>query len=1079
MAVSFKVPASPKRDIFNMDTFLGVDLTNTGSNIEETRSPNAENMVRYVPGKVRKRMGYSVPVEFSEGTDVNRVLNTTSEWVEIPCDGTELIYDIATDGNPINKPYYYLELYGIGTFQFGFILGDDTRRTFTRSGTEETPYDDDFWGYAGNDFSGNGGTKGFFLTNTSNGANDVLRVRALRVFRKTKYSYEKFEKENIWKPAPEDNGNAFILTSSTTPVYGHHILRTGKKQGDFVTNVNRALGTTDAYQTFWDSIIAKTGESIPRGKHIYVSFDVNATNATDIYIGRPGEDPRTIIQISAGRTGHVEHDFDAFTSFTYFSYSDNTTQIKNFMVCYEVDSSLTWSAAPEDKGGTFDASNVYAKIGDSTAIYSQYSDRQIVKGASQPATQWFYAEAALQQESTAIKDKPVVIEFDLSLDLNVSGTSYTIEKFIVELEDNLGHTYYFDWINGQPSNYHIKLYVCPDTPEISKFIQYAKFVIGTPSPEGAGTAVFCDMGLNNISVYEVEEKTDFWSSAYINLYHVGQKLYANKSGQSDYKLIYSDMNQYRSMSWQFEARDNSSQSLGHDNLYILDGKTYLEYDGATESISAVNNNGKIPLITYAKSPSGGGTPYYAVNRLQPGFEEMFIGDGSATSYQLSFGNLDMTPVRVWIKDRDDGSWQEQAEGSDFTVNYGLGMILFDSPPWDNTPAGEDNVKIRAFRTVQRYADSINKCTFGTLFGVGGTSNRLFISGNPDYPNHDFYSAEYDPTYFPDLYYSTLGVSSSAIKGYARVNNYLATFKDENEPSQSVFIREGDLVVDENNVSNPAFKLINTLQGNGAISPYTFGYLQTEPLFLTKSGIFAITAQDITGEKYGQARSFYLNGSLLKENNLEDATSVVYNDMYVLAINGHLYCLDGLQPTRTDAQMPYATRQYVGFYCTGINANILWTAEDTLWFGSGDGKICKFYTDVEDTNSYNDDGVAIYGCWETPDLDGRLFYKNKTFRYFAIRLMKSIRTTVVLSAAKLGNWTAIKEDTLSGIVFDFENIDFENFSFSTDRSEKVVHTKVRVKKVDKARFKVENNKVNEPFGLFDLALEYVERGNYKG
>ena len=95
------------------------------------------------------------------------------------------------------------------------------------------------------------------------------------------------------------------------------------------------------------------------------------------------------------------------------------------------------------------------------------------------------------------------------------------------------------------------------------------------------------------------------------------------------------------------------------------------------------------------------------------------------------------------------------------------------------------------------------------------------------------------------------------------------------------------------------------------------------------------------------------------------------------------------------------------------------------------------------------------------------------------MMQALRTSVKLYSRKLGSWSFIKEDTASGVVFDFENIDFELFSFSTDTSEKVVHTKVRVKKVDKARFKVENGNLNEPFGLFDLALEYVESGNYKG
>jgi hypothetical protein len=39
--------------------------------------------------------------------------------------------------------------------------------------------------------------------------------------------------------------------------------------------------------------------------------------------------------------------------------------------------------------------------------------------------------------------------------------------------------------------------------------------------------------------------------------------------------------------------------------------------------------------------------------------------------------------------------------------------------------------------------------------------------------------------------------------------------------------------------------------------------------------------------------------------------------------------------------------------------------------------------------------------------------------------------------------------------------------------------MRLKKVDKARFRFVNDVVNEPFGIFNFALEFVESGNYKG
>ena len=60
MAVNFSVPASPKRNIITIDEFLGADFTNSPASADMNKSPNCENMIRDVPGKVRKCMGYEL-----------------------------------------------------------------------------------------------------------------------------------------------------------------------------------------------------------------------------------------------------------------------------------------------------------------------------------------------------------------------------------------------------------------------------------------------------------------------------------------------------------------------------------------------------------------------------------------------------------------------------------------------------------------------------------------------------------------------------------------------------------------------------------------------------------------------------------------------------------------------------------------------------------------------------------------------------------------------------------------------------------------------------------------------------------
>ena len=118
-------------------------------------------------------------------------------------------------------------------------------------------------------------------------------------------------------------------------------------------------------------------------------------------------------------------------------------------------------------------------------------------------------------------------------------------------------------------------------------------------------------------------------------------------------------------------------------------------------------------------------------------------------------------------------------------------------------------------------------------------------------------------------------------------------------------------------------------------------------------------------------------------------------------------------------------------------------------------------------------------WDTPDLSGNLFYKKKTFRHFAVRLASAVATSVRISAQKRGIWTVLKEDGTAALHFDWGHLDWSRFSWSNDETPHTLSVKVRVKKVDKARFRLENDALCEPFGLEELALEYVENGNYKG
>ena len=63
-------------------------------------------------------------------------------------------------------------------------------------------------------------------------------------------------------------------------------------------------------------------------------------------------------------------------------------------------------------------------------------------------------------------------------------------------------------------------------------------------------------------------------------------------------------------------------------------------------------------------------------------------------------------------------------------------------------------------------------------------------------------------------------------------------------------------------------------------------------------------------------------------------------------------------------------------------------------------------------------------------------------------------------------------------FAFGKLTFSKFTFSTDTTPKTIAQKIKVKKVDKTRFRLENREENEPFGIYEISIEFTESGKYK-
>lgn len=503
-------------------------------------------------------------------------------------------------------------------------------------------------------------------------------------------------------------------------------------------------------------------------------------------------------------------------------------------------------------------------------------------------------------------------------------------------------------------------------------------------------------------------------------------------------------------------------------FWIVTGGGFYSYDG-TEAKRVSASGAYIPTTTITRSPSGGGVSYEAVNLLTPYRKNAFQTDGESVTFTLD-GEIDTSgTVRAWV-------WGEEVTA--FTLDRAAGTITFASAPAAPDAGASDGLVVQFPHTVEGYAERIDKCTIITTYGVG-SNDRVVLSGNPDCPNLDWMSGLNDPTYMPDLGYAAVGSGATPIRGYCRIGSSLGIVKADDGSDSTVFLRSAALSED----GEAVFTLQQTIAGVGAVAPGSFASLLDDPLFLSRSGAAAITSSSLTGEKIIQNRSLYLNAQLTKEPSLPEAEAAVWQDMYLLAVpEGHVYVLHGRQ-TKTFRSAALSDFVYEGFYWENVPA-LCWYvrragADEELYFGTADGRIGKFNTDIEDMSRYSDDGAAISAVWATKyDDDGTpAVLKTLLKRGCCVTIKPYARSSaeVYIRADHTGG----HEKRVAGKpmdILDFSDIDFERITFNTDESPQEIFLNRKVKNYKRLQIIVRNQEPNEGFGIFQITKHFVT-GNY--
>jgi len=368
----------------------------------------------------------------------------------------------------------------------------------------------------------------------------------------------------------------------------------------------------------------------------------------------------------------------------------------------------------------------------------------------------------------------------------------------------------------------------------------------------------------------------------------------------------------------------NSQAFIFDNIfYIKDGLNYLEYNGTT--IHEVV--GTVPTTSIGDA-EGSGMTYQDVNLLTPLRKNLRIGDGETTVFQLDTENIDSDYTVTAVIDG-----VTKVQGVDFSVNAVKGTLTFNVAPPAPLTDGQHNVEILFSKTVQGYRDRINKCTLLTVF-----DNRVFFSGNQDYPNAVFHSSVEDPRYVSDLDYYNEGTDLAPVKALVPGNNALWVFKAPSQANTTVFYH------------NP---VIDSTYGK--IYPSTHSSISTgcvatginfndDIVFFSDRGMEAISG-DITTEQVLSHRSSMVDGLLLKETNYKKMLLEEWEGYLLVIIDNKVYLADSRQRYR-DVYVEYEWYYWQlpkNITCASVKNGVLYLC--------GDGKVYSLTKTTGEINSY--------------------------------------------------------------------------------------------------------------------------------
>lgn len=523
-------------------------------------------------------------------------------------------------------------------------------------------------------------------------------------------------------------------------------------------------------------------------------------------------------------------------------------------------------------------------------------------------------------------------------------------------------------------------------------------------------------------------------------------------------------------------------------FYIIDGEKYHRLYAEDGEVQYSEVTPYVPTVLISRNPTGGGQVYEDINLLTKVRKEEFLNTANNTTFVVSSIIEIGSEIKFEYRtDNTDNGWATDSSatftGSTVTVSTAHAPIS----------EGVDNIRITYTADVSDKSGYIFGCQACAHFSAT-VQDQIFLTGNPDKPNAVFYSGFNNFGYFPDLNYINIG-GDNKIMGFLNLGEYLAIVKEGTSDDSTIFLiyqtsissKATSITYESTNttrtstIEDRTFAVKRSVAGIGAVSRYAFAVLNDEPLFLSEFGVYGVISVNTTSEKIARNRSFFVDPRLTKEDNLDKAVAVVWNNYYMLFVNSHVYILDGRHKTNNAAGN--TSYGYECYYWDNVPAQAVCSYGKEIWFGTEDGTVCRFKnsgysTDYSDATVRDDDevrGTAIHAVWSTPnDNDGASeYFKTMQKKGTMCTVAPYQRSSVKVYLSPDGypkQYIGMMFVDISGF-FDGE-IDFGRLSFDPRTSPRDSFFRKKQKKYVRLQIFLENDALDEPFGVFEIVKTYV-------